>query len=112
LNSILFKPWHPISDVDIIEHQMDYYSIYLTESDGICGYDMIPLTSKGGIPYGAFGGGKVQNILTIECRSNTLQSGFRTKEKYIDIINRDHKQYIEEYYPIHLKRYPSGFFEK
>ncbi len=70
------------------EYKMGNQTIYVTvdESDSRS-FDLLPAVSKGGFPFSrSF---KLQDIRTIEMRGNTLQEGFRTKEKYLEILNSE-----------------------
>lgn len=111
IKSLLIRPQHPVYDLRTKEYTMGDFSIYLKVGDEPRNFGMIPVANEKGIPFEQFTGDKIQSIHTIEARGDKIQDGFRTKKEYIDIINKNTSQYIEEYKKAQKIKYPQGYFE-
>jgi hypothetical protein len=110
LNSLLIKPWkEPVSNSIYTKYPLSNISIYITNDLDFRSFDKIPCTNMYGLPFTPFDGNKIQNIKTVEPRSNDIRDGFRTKKMYIDILNKNVDTYIKNYYYFHRNKYPKGF---
>lgn len=104
LISILLKPWNPRPPIDFTEYKMGCTTIFLTKKEGAPAFDKIPASSIGGLPSDSYSGGKAQSVETLECRGNSIQDGFRTKAKYMNVLNNNIEKYKIDFYDNHEKK--------
>lgn len=109
LASTIKFPWSQENNEPLSEYKMGDITIYLTKNVGSKPFDSLPACENWGIPFQPFVGTKVQNIRTIETRSNTLQDGFRTKEEYIETINTYAEKTKQDYIKVIKDKYPEDF---
>lgn len=83
---------------DVEEYKLGDVTILLTNDSRFRSFYTLPCTSKEGLPFNPYRGYKLQSIETIEARGRSLQEGFRTKDKYIDLFNQNVDEYLSDYY--------------
>lgn len=111
LKSLMTFPVHPVYDLRVEEYSMGSFPIFLKVGNEPRSFGLMPVANREGIPFNNYDGDKIQSIYTVEARGSKIQDGFRTKPKYIDIINKNRLRYLEEYQKIHKTKYPEGYFE-
>ncbi|GAB6008322.1 LIC_10190 family membrane protein [Dysgonomonas reticulitermitis] len=98
IKDLLIRPFSSIDQTVVhpsnyVKSEMNGLTIYLTKDVNL--FDKFPrfkdISPKIIAPHG-----KLQGIITIEARGNTLQEGFRTKKQYVNIIDSLAKELVEK----------------
>jgi len=100
---LLQHPFKRIDGTSYNTYNMNGITIYLTKDIEFRTYDILPATDDQGLPFFTFIGHKVQSIKTIECRGNSIEDGFKTKDEYMDILNENKEVYIQDYLNVKYK---------